>query len=366
MKKQMKEGQISVILFALLAFMMLQVPTVNSVESITEETALSFITNVLPFDVTKYEVTLEKHSVEYPEDLGGAVQEALTYKLASEETKLDVFFTIRNQSIAYCLVSLEEGSKLFPASTRTETLETAQTIMNKYQKWTGDASLETLKNMLPNVDESKNSVTTLGNVALEVLWHDSYASFYWRYTFSGTYYAQVGFGIREDKFAFGDDRGLYKAGSTEIAVSKQEAISIASKYAEDYTWKVNTGNDTTVEVTDFKILEDQTTVEMLTWPREPLTIYPYWSVKLSLNQTYPGFVNGIHVGVWAENGEILFCYPIGWGGNVQVDNPNIDDAAAAEQDTTQPLLNSHVIAIAVIAVAVAFVCLLLVIKKRKR
>lgn len=92
---------------------------------------------------------------------------------------------------------------------------------------------------------------------------------------------------------------LYNIGSTEINISEEEAIELAINYAKDYSWIVNG-----VEITEFIILEQPLSIDL--WPhvREPLDLIPYWYVVLKLDKIYPGNVNGIGVGLWADTGQI--------------------------------------------------------------
>jgi len=50
--------------------------------------------------------------------------------------------------------------------------------------------------------------------------------------------------------------------------------------------------------------------------REPLTLYPHWQVVLYFDKTYPGFVIGVEVGIWADKGEIHYINPISTGGGL--------------------------------------------------
>ena len=54
-----------------------------------------------------------------------------------------------------------------------------------------------------------------------------------------------------------------------------------------------------------RILEEPVSAHL--WPHireEPLELIPYWYVVLQLDNVYPGNVNSIGVGIWADTGEV--------------------------------------------------------------
>ncbi|MBT8172340.1 hypothetical protein KJN74_05670, partial [Candidatus Bathyarchaeota archaeon] len=91
----------------------------------------------------------------------------------------------------------------------------------------------------------------------------------------------------------------FNIGSTEIIISKNEAIELAIDYAKDYSWTFE-GE----EITDFIILDQPISVDL--WPhvREPLDLIPYWYVVLKLDKVYPGNINSIGIGLWADTGQV--------------------------------------------------------------
>ena len=64
------------------------------------------------------------------------------------------------------------------------------------------------------------------------------------------------------------------------------------------------GNDI-VEVTDYTIVDEPVGASLSTMCREPLVLYPFWSVNLYLDKVYPGNVIGFTFEIWADTGEII-------------------------------------------------------------
>jgi hypothetical protein len=361
MNRLMKKIQLALFLSLLVTVMLAQVHTAYSTESVVADKALSFITDVIQLDMTKYSAKAEGYSVDYPAKLEGVAQEGITYILEAEESKLDIFFRFTNGTLTYCLLTINEGEVLY-AQSSANFVDVTNSFLDNYQTWTDDSIVQVMKDMLNRVDATKDVTTTVDNIELEVVWHGDYPSFAWKYMVNGTEYAKMGFSFDKRGLAFGDSRSLFKIGNTDVTVSQKEAIALALKRIENYSYTVDMGNESIIEVTDFEVSEEKTTAELLTWPREPLTLYPYWNVKLNFDSTYPGFVTGINVGIWANSGEVLFCYPIGWGGDVPVEGPPSEHPTQSENGTTQTL-DTCLIAIA--AVAMIGIALATVVIKKK-
>jgi hypothetical protein len=91
---------------------------------------------------------------------------------------------------------------------------------------------------------------------------------------------------------------LFQVGSTEVDISREEAIKIAREYLKSYSW---TANGT--EVSDFTVLNEPISAVFHPTPRdEPLVLVPYWFVTLYLDHAYPGGVTRLGVGLWADTG----------------------------------------------------------------
>ena len=100
---------------------------------------------------------------------------------------------------------------------------------------------------------------------------------------------------------------LFNVGSTEINVSEEEAMTIALNYLEDYSWTIIMDGQF-VEVNDFIVLQEPRIVQLLPHSREEaLELVPYWYITFYLNKVYPGNINCIGVGIWADTGEVRDC-----------------------------------------------------------
>ena len=105
-----------------------------------------------------------------------------------------------------------------------------------------------------------------------------------------------------------DDWSLFTVGSAEVNISKEEAINIALEYAKDYSW---TANGETIS--NFTISSEPASAEL--WPHardDPLTLIPYWYIIINLDGSYPGRVDRLAIGLWADTGEVSIGQTLSW------------------------------------------------------
>ena len=350
MKKSIKKFQAALILVAVLAVLLAQAPKAYSNELTAQNKALSFITDVIQLDMTKYNATPEGYSIDYPPKLPGIAQEVVTYNLESKESKIEVTCIFMDNNLYCCLISVEKGSSLY-VQPSANVLEMARELLQRYQKWTGTFDLKGMIDLLDTVDATKNMTATLGNVKLEVFNNAFSSVFEWKYTFNGADYTGIGMTFEEDTIIFWDDRSLYKIGNTDVNLSKEEAVSIALKRVENFSYKLNNGE----EVTDFNIAEERITATLYTRQRETLTLYPYWAVELHLDRLYPGNVYAILVEIWTDTGEIFLCQPLGVSGSlpeVPTTEPPPDGSTGQTNLNPTPFIIAVPIVLAIAAVAI--------------
>ena len=93
---------------------------------------------------------------------------------------------------------------------------------------------------------------------------------------------------------------LFTIGNTKSDISADKAIEIARNAVKGFTWKAD-GAD----ASGFTVLEEPVSATFHpTLREEPLALIPYWQVTLYLDKVYPGGVNRLAVGVWANTGAV--------------------------------------------------------------
>lgn len=270
---------------------------------ISPDRVVNFLEDVIQLDMTKYHARLERNTVEYRADLGGMTEEILTYTLTSDDSELDVDFRFRNQTLSRYRLNVIEGSPLYIYPQPTNILDVADGLLQRYQNYAGVSYLSTMRNMLKTVNETEDVDITVGDMKFTVSTDGNDVLMQWCHRTSDIDYQAKGVRLTFDNGIlemFTDGFFLFNVGSTEINVSKEEAINIAMNGITDFSWTVGG-----VEVTDFIILEESVSADL--WPHmrnEPAALIPYWYVTFKLDKIYPGNINSIGVGIWADTGEI--------------------------------------------------------------
>jgi hypothetical protein len=293
------------ILTVFLVFLLIQVPTAYSVELTAEEKALAFLEDVVMLDMKKYNVTVRTSFENYSTYWGSLYMEDVRCNLESNESKLRISFRFENYTLTYFHLYVNKGSPLYTQPPSTNSLERTDAFLGRYENYLGTSDCQELRNILSTITEEKNLTTTVDNVRFKLTKEPSKTKLRWDITYNGADYTKLSFTLRSNgEFAFSDTRNLYEIGGTDLNVSREDAISIARERAAYLPWRVGMG-DETVEVTDYTIVDEPLGAALSTRCREPLVLYPYWSVTLYLDKVYPGNVIGFTFQIWADTGEII-------------------------------------------------------------
>jgi len=273
-------------------------------------TAVAFLRDVVYLDLTKYSSTLEGATVEYRSDLGGIVEEIMKWSLTYEGSKVDVTFRFRDASLSRYSLQVIEGTPYYSELQPTRLIDAAKAILERYQQYSGASHLGPMISMLETVEGDDNFERTSGNMKLIRSSGRSTIKLEFQYTTNNIDYQAKSVVLIFDNYGFlqslSDNWPLYSVGSTQVNVSKEEAISIAMEYAKNCTWTVN--GET---ISNFTLVEDLATADL--WPHareDPLALIPYWYVRIPLDREYPEQVNLIAVGLWADTGEFSICQPL--------------------------------------------------------
>ena len=266
----------------------------------------AFLSDVVYLDMKKYFSTLEGNTVEYRSDWE-IVEEILKYSLTYEGSKLDVTLRFRNTTLSSYYLHVIEGTPYYSQLQPNNILDSAKALLERYQNYSGASYLAVMRNMLESVDGIGDSETTSGNVKLMISTEVTDVKIEFVYTSDNVDFQAKSVELIFDNYGFlqslSDDWTLYKAGSTEVNIPKEEAINIAIEYAKNYSWTVN-GE----VINNFTLDEGAVSADL--WPHsreEPLVLIPYWYVEIYLDRVYPDRVERLAVGLWADTGEVSIC-----------------------------------------------------------
>ena len=363
----MKRITSTIVLLLVLAFPFLQMPKACSAELAVQDEMLTFLREVIKLDMTKYNATLASNWVDYPPHWGGLAEEDVRYNLDGvDESKLYATCKFRENMLYSCSLDVLKGSPIF-VQPSTNIVDEAKSLLERYHAYSGASYAQEMRNMLDTLDETKEMTVTSGNIKLTTssqdVQHDPameaiiHTYFEWMYTVNGVDAPQnvlrVTFENGIFKF-FRDDWDLFKIGSIS-AISQEEAINLAMDAAEDYKLQIYLGNNTLTDV-EFNLVDEPVTAELFMYPRETLTVYPFWRIEVYFDKSYYS-AYGIRVGIWADTKQIEYCKSLSGLGPIaeeeptessteqpSTEEPNNDDA---DSDMTTILLIALITSIAV-------------------
>jgi DNA-binding transcriptional ArsR family regulator len=270
--------------------------------------SITFLEDVVQIDLTGYQATLLRNTVEVREDLGGVVEEVLSYSLTNSESQITLDLRFRNRELSRYTMSVFEGSLIFAQPQPFSVLDVAKALIQRYSDFKGDAYVEKMSNMLAAVNTSENTEITDGDTKLQLSISGNNAQIQWLYTENGVDFSAKSLYLNFESNALTeltDGWYLFTVGNTEVTVSQEEAVQMARDAVQDFTWEA----DGTV-VSDFNVLQEPITVIFHPTTRgENLALIPYWQITLYLDKVYPGGFNRIAVGIWADTGEVRRIVP---------------------------------------------------------
>jgi hypothetical protein len=249
---------------------------------------------------------LLRDTIENRSDLDGVVEEILQYSFTTSESKIDLVLRFRNNHFSLYQLSLIEGvlpfDPIYIQPQSTDILKATRSLIERYKSISNDPYLEQMSSLLASANEAVNE-QTLGNIKLKVTIYGDNAEVLLTYTANGFDYAAKSLRLLFQKHVLqelSDDWFLYGVSGTQVNVTREQAIQIARNAAKNFAWNAN-GE----QVTNFNVLAEPVSAVFFPHPRtESLTLVPYWFVTLYLDKDYPGGVNSITVGVWADTGEV--------------------------------------------------------------
>ena len=106
---------------------------------------------------------------------------------------------------------------------------------------------------------------------------------------------------------FSDNWNQYQVGSTDVKISKEEAIQIAKAAAYNSTFVV----DNKVVTPNYTILGNPVLTTLTLQPKADNKLYPLWEIKLALDRVILGSTGGFQVMLWGDTGEVTFVTSTG-------------------------------------------------------
>lgn len=261
--------------------------------------AMSFLSDVIQLDLTKYNAELLSNKLENPPDLNGMSEQTLTYSLTGSGSKMTIVFVFDNGTLSKYQLSLTSGSLIYNGSQPFIVLDSAKWLIQKMTAYEDESYFRAMNRTLYEVSDSTTNIQiTEGNLKFNMSIAGSNAALQWYYTENGVDFAAKGFKLKfEDQVLteLNDNYFLYRIGNIQVNVDQAGAIQTAKNAIKGYS--LGSG------VTSYTI--DDATAVFYPSPREDkLTLVPCWQVTLFLgNLPTTTSINRLVVSVWADTGK---------------------------------------------------------------
>jgi hypothetical protein len=270
--------------------------------SSSTDNAINFIHDVAQIDTSKYQANLLSRTVQSRADLGGAMEEVMTYELTSGSSQLHVVFRFRNNQLSrYQLIPLE-GSPIYWQAQPYSTLDIAKNLLTRMQTYEASPYLANMSSILALVTNAQNIEITKGNIKLNATFTDYTTQILLTYTENGVDFSPKSLNVvfeGRDLSSLTDGWFLFTVGSTTVNISSDKALELAQNALHSYSW---TADGTTVS--NFNLLPTPVSVVFHPNTKNGLSLYPQWTVTFYLDKVYAGNVNSIMVEIWADSGDV--------------------------------------------------------------
>jgi len=329
--------------------------TVCASEESSQAKTLDFLKNVAGINTTGLKTSINDKSLT---TLWGLSQEETDLTLSYNGDSLRARCSFINGKFYEIYLSNQTENLDFAKKT-TDPINSAKTLIEQYEQYTGDSFYGSLASMLDNEALSLNCSTTSGNIKLEIstFGDNEYSNIIWTYVDdNGIPAVAKNVVISYDHGnlkAFTDNWQLYTIESTP-KISCEDAISIALTQLQNFTWNAYSDDNEIVTVSDFKVVSvGNATLSYLNFNDEtsardgdPFLLYPSWYIPVGFDQVYPGTVTGAIVRIWADTGELASMGTM-TGAISVVEEETVDTASAS--------VNSLWILIAIVVSAISFI-----------
>lgn len=275
--------------------------------SATTDRAITFLDDVAQIDTAKYQANLLSRTVESRADLGGAVEEIVTYALTSSNSKLDVVFRFRNNQLSRYQLIILEGSPIYAEAQPHSVLEKAKDLLSRLGVYEDKVYLANISSLLALVDNPQNIEIKEGNQKLSATFQGNNAQITITYTQNDVDFSPKSLSLsyeNGDLTQLIDGWFLFTVGDTAVKISADRATELAKSALNSYSWNVEGKT-----VSGFKVLSEPVSVIFHPNTKGGLALYPQWLVTFNLDGVYAGNVDSIMVEVWANSGEIAQITP---------------------------------------------------------
>jgi hypothetical protein len=307
------------ILFGLCFALLASLGTICSTSAATSrdgrtltQTALTFVNNVSGIDVDMYNVTSDcKGPIDSPL-YPGHTEALIDLSLTSPDSQIEMELEfIDSWLVSYRLTS-ESGQLALNAAKSSDVLNAAKDALGRYQKLFNIVYVSQLALMIDSITTEDRAQTFDLEFATISFHPDASmagsASITW--SCKNATRKILALSINKEGLLewFRDMWGINKISNSEILISAQTALQVASDNVKDYAKKLG-ARIANVNIT-FGYINSYPEAR----GGDPFVLYPSWDVEFTFDRLYDNAISGYFVGIWADTGEMRTATPEGfWG-----------------------------------------------------
>ncbi len=356
--------------------------------------AVSSMSNLFGFDMSKYNVTLTGDyslSAQMFPQYGGLSPENVQYNLTSvdgnivnEEVEFLNGSAIHYQLYYYGNATNNLATPNYLQPTPLTLSQKVITFLTRYQNFSRASYIQPMLDLVRNnsldemlstlnISNATNSASVINNnLKMEVSANEYSTEILFMPSYGGADYPN---GINLDILnngnidTFTDQQSLYSIGSTTINVSKDDAINTAWNAANNIsTVSIDGVGNVSIHFMNNPMINLYGSV------RDNMKAYPFYFIQIPTDKVYYT-VDGVQVGIWADTGQVAFCELTGFegqpipNGQVQTNSVTTPSPLPISTQSTGSMNNSfssmQLFIITVISVAIVAITIAAIVVKRR-
>lgn len=265
-----------------------------------------FLNKVAGINMNLYNITsLNVHTSKVPGSQRN--QMSISARLDSDETSLYIAMIIIENKVRFYDLSLLSGNLGDAQLSFADSLNAGERAIDNYRSEFNASYCDGLNQIVPPITQPQNLTTTINNKTLKIqsLANSElplkYTMLTWQQNANNITIPMQSVQATVSRTGiitfFVDTLGVYEVATTNIALSKQQALATAMPYINAYS-----------EENDIEVQRVNATLEYVTDLNgirgDSYLLYPQWTVSATFVNSNNG-VTGYNVLIWADNGEIV-------------------------------------------------------------
>ena len=289
-----------------IAFTVSENKTIASVSTDVEikQKALTFLNDVAGINMNTYNIT--SYNAALFQVAGSLKQQtSISIILSNSQKSLGIAMILMEGKVKFYDVSVLSGTLDDKTISPSDSLSIAKTAISNYKNNFNASHCKGFDEAVPTTIQTRNVTINTSDVTISINSFDKSASGSQGLILN--WYKNGGLNISAQSIqatfsksgimtSFADNLGLYKVATTNIGISKEQAISVSATYIDTFA-KENNKKIQAVN-TSFQYMID------LNGSRgDSFMIYPIWSVSATFDNSNKE-LGGYSVLIWADNGQV--------------------------------------------------------------